>query len=99
MALYEQFEIVLVSGGRNTKVIADEFTSRYSQRSDKAHATLFKTLKNFEETGPVCDRGNSERSRIITDENTAMSLVATFEKTSKRNSRRLQTIPAIRSVL
>ncbi|XP_046986033.1 uncharacterized protein LOC124556042 [Schistocerca americana] len=87
---YEEcIEIILISGERCTRVIAEDFNSRHPIRQPIIHSAVDKLLAKFRATGSVEDKHKAGRPKSATNEATTVSVLASFSRSPQRSTRRL----------
>ncbi|XP_046988309.1 uncharacterized protein C6orf132 homolog [Schistocerca americana] len=85
----ERIEIILISGERSTRVVAEDFNSRHPTRQPITHSAVAKLLAKFRATGSVADKPKAGRPKSATDEATTVSVLASFSKSPQQSTRRL----------
>ncbi|XP_049937387.1 uncharacterized protein LOC126412052 [Schistocerca serialis cubense] len=85
----ESIEIILISGERSTRAVAEDFNSRHPTRQPITHSAVAKLLAKFRATGSVADKPKAGRPKSATDEATTVSVLASFSKSPQRCTRRL----------
>ncbi|XP_056422400.1 uncharacterized protein LOC130362248 isoform X2 [Hyla sarda] len=85
----EWIEIVLMSGERSNRVIAADFNARHPMRPPISHATVSKQLAKFRETGSVLNLPKCGRMKSVTNEETSVAFLSSFNKSLQHSTRRM----------
>ena len=91
----ERIEIILMSGERSSRVIAQDFNARHPDRHAISHNTVSYLIRKFRDTGNVADRPRSGPPRTATDEETSTMVLAASVKSPKRSTRQLSAITGV----
>lgn len=74
LTLHERMEVMLMSGGCGTRVIASQFKADHSQKADRENGTIFDILTKYVETEYIHEKGRNKRP-TATNKNTASALM------------------------
>jgi transposase len=98
LTINERTELVLMCArvGATCRSVADEFNTKYPDRSPVHFSTVSRLFERFKASGSVLDSDRSGRPRSSTNESTTQTVLSTLENDPMLSIRDLETLTSVK---